>query len=337
MVLENEFIRAEFHRATARLLSLVNKETGEEFIGGAEGAGLAVVTMERMTNNAWKIGRYLKTEQLTQPVCITPLTDGDLQTSFAADYRWGMSKMKVIPMLRAGDKALSFCVEVEWNEVTGAETAPLLTFNAPLSFTADKYLCDVPGGALYRKPQNMDMPCLQFCAAVRGNGSVLAMIPDSKYGYRATENNLAVSLINTSNNPDPFPDRGLHTINIALAPARENAKVLEDTATAINHPTYFLSNNSHPGTLPMDHSFLDFRAESTVLSAVLPEEGGMTLRWYENGGKEDKLTFRFSKPAASVITTDLNGHEVPSDAAVKGCEVTLTAKPSSLGQMTVTF
>ena len=61
------------------------------------------------------------------------------------------------------------------------------------------------------------------------------------------------------------------------------------------------------------------------------------LRWYENGGKEDKLTFRFSNPVASVITTDLNGHEITSDAAVKGCEVTLTANPSSLGQMTVTF
>jgi alpha-mannosidase len=183
----------------------------------------------------------------------------------------------------------------------------------------------------------MDMPCLQFCAAIREGGSALAMIPDSKYGYRATENNLAVSLINTSNNPDPFPDRGLHTINIALVPGRDDAKMLEDTASALNHPTYFLSNNSHPGSLPMERSFLNFTASSTVLSAVLPEENGMTLRWYENGGKEDKLTFRFSKPVASATTTDLNGHEVPSDAAVNGCEVTLTAKTNALGQMTVTF
>ena len=339
MVLENEYIRAEFHRATARLLSLKNKETGEEFIGGQDGAGLAVVTMERMTNNAWKIGRYLKTEQLTQPVNIQPLTGGDLQTSFAADYRWGQSKMKVIPMLRAGDKALSFCVEVEWNEVTGMETTPLLIFSAPLSFTADKYLCDVPGGALYRKPQNLDMPCLQFCAAIRDNGSALAMIPDSKYGYRATAENLAVSLINTSNNPDPFPDRGLHTINIALAPSRDDAKVLEDTATALNHPTYFLSNNSHPGTLPMEQSFLDFSASSSVLSAVLPGEtgSGMDLRWYENGGREDKLTFTFSKAPASVTSLDLNGHEVPSDVAVDGCKVTVTARANALGQIRVTF
>ena len=87
----------------------------------------------------------------------------------------------------------------------------------------------------------------------------------------------------------------------------------------------------------MEHSFLDFRGESTVLSAVLPENKGMTLRWYENGGKEDKLTFRFSRAVASVTTTDLNGHALPSDAAVNGCEVTITAKPNSLGQMTVTF
>ena len=339
MVLENEFLRAEFHRASGCLISLRSKETGEEFIEEGSCAGLNVVTMERRTNNAWKIGRYLKTEQLTQPVSIIDQTSGDLQTGFTAEYHWGMSKMKVTAMLNAGEKALRFCVEAEWNEVAGSDTVPLLTFGVPQSFATDKYLCDVPGGAIYRKPQNMDMPCLQFCAAIRDSGSALALIPDSKYGYRADGKHLAVSLINTSHNPDPFPDRGLHTINIALAISRDDAKVLEDTATALNHPTYFMSNNSHGGTLPMEHSYLDFQAASTVLSAVVPTEeaGTIHVRYYENGGKDDPITLRFHRTPACAAAVDLNGKVVPSDPTLSGNTLTLTAKAHSIGQLKVRF
>ena len=338
MVLENEFIRAEFHRSTGCLISLTNKETGEEFIAPGKSAGLNVVTMERRTNNAWKIGRYLKTEQLTQPVSIIEQTQGDLQNGFTAEYHWGMSKMKVTPMLNANEKALRFCIEAEWNEVTGADTAPLLTFGVPQSFETDKYLCDVPGGAIYRKPQHMDMPCLQFCAAIKGNDSALALIPDSKYGYRADGENLAVSLINTSNNPDPFPDRGLHTVNIAIAIGRDDAKALEDTATALNHPTYFMSNNSHPGTLPLEHSWLDFQAASTVLTAIVPEESGATtIRFCEYAGQDGPVTLRFHKAPSAVTSVDLNGREVASDVTLAGNTVTVTAKANALGQITVRF
>ena len=339
MVLENEFIRAEFHRASGCLISLRNKETGEEFIREGSSAGLNVVTMERRTNNAWKIGRYLNVEPLTQPVSIVDQTSGCLQTGFTAEYHWGMSKMKVTPMLNAGEKALRFCIEAEWNEVTGPDTAPLLIFGVPQSFETDRYLCDVPGGAIYRKPQNMDMPCLQFCAAIRDNGSALALIPDSKYGYRADGKNLAVSLINTSNNPDPFPDRGLHTINIAVAVSKDDARVLEDTATGLNHPTYFMSNNSHSGTLPMEQSYLDFSAASTILSAVVPTEDANTIhvRYYENGGKADTLTLQLHKNPVSAVSTDLNGNILPSDLALSGNTVTLTVKPNSIGQIQVTF
>lgn len=338
MVLENELIRAVFHRATGRLISLMDKETGEEYLDADTGAGLAVVTMERKTNSAWKIGRYLGTEQLTQPLSIDPQTNGDLQKSFIAHYRWGQSKLKVSPILRAGEKAIRFCVEAEWNELAG-DTVPLLIFDVPHRSPIRKYLCDVPGGAAYRAPRNQDIPALRYCAAIRDNGSALALIPDSKYGYRATEDSLAVSLINTSWNPDPFPDRGLHIVNMALAISREDPKLLEDTAASFNHPTYFLSNSAHKGSLPMEHSYLELEAGSTVLSAVLPTEEANVLhvRFYEAAGREDKAVFRFAQAPVSAVSVNLNGSELISDVQIRGSEVTVTAKAFSLGQLRITF
>ena len=66
-------------------------------------------------------------------------TAGPLQSSFTASYKWGMSKLKVTPILNAGEKAVRFCIEAEWNEVTGEDSAPLLVFRVPHSEKIGKY------------------------------------------------------------------------------------------------------------------------------------------------------------------------------------------------------
>ena len=336
MVLENEYLRATFHRATGRLISLVDKETGLEHIGPG-GAGLAVVTMERRTNSAWKIGRYLKTEELKEPLSIVPVTDGPLQKSFTAHYRWGASKLKVTPILRAGERAICFCAEAEWNEVTGEHTAPLLVFRVPLGFAGERFLCDVPGGVQVRAPQNQDIPALRYCAALRGD-KALALIPDSKYGYRAEKDALSLSLINTSNNPDPFPDRGLHTVNIALAVTASEPVTLARTAEKYDRPIYAFSAGAHKGVLPMHQSFLELEGKSTVLTAALPQEDGtLRLRLCELEGKDDSVTLRFAGEIPCARSTDLMGNEVPSDIRLSGNEVTLTVKKNSLTELRITL
>ena len=339
MVLENEFVRAVFHRATGRLISFLDKQTGAEQVEGSLGAGLAVVTMERRSNNAWKIGRYLHTEDLTRPLDVAEKTAGALEQSFTLTYSWGQSKMKVTPILRAGERAIRFCVEAEWNEVTGGRTAPLLVFRTPLAFAADRFLCDVPGGAVVRAPRNQDIPCLRYCAALDGSGMALAMIPDSKYGFRAEKDALSVSLINTSNNPDPFPDRGLHTVNIALAVEKADPKRLSDTAAGFNHPVYLLSANSHKGSLPLEQTFLDMEAASTVLSAVLPTEKPDTLqvRLYETCGKADTVRLRFHRPVREAVSQDLSGNTLEGTPEIDGSEVSFTVPPYSLFQAEVKF
>ena len=337
-ILENELVKAVFHRVTGCLISFVDKQTGTEYIDGNRPVGLSVITMQRLGTSAWNIGKYLKIEPMDAPIHIDPLSNGDLRRSFTATYKWGMSTMKVTPMLVAGEKAIRFNVNADWSEVAG-ETVPLLVFDVPISFNTDKYLMDVPAGAVYRQPGNIDMPGLQYCAAIRGDGTGLALVTDSKYGYRAMEDHFGVSIINTSTNPDPYPDRGQHIVNMALAICPDDAKVLEDTASLFNHCTHALSNNSHPGTLPMNLSFLDFRAESTIVSSVLPTEeaGAIHVRFYETCGKDDTLVLKLAKAPVSAVSVDLFGKEVPSDVTVSGNEVRLSVKAHCIGTVELKF
>jgi len=338
-ILENECIRAEFHRSSGCLISLINKQTGAEYMDPNRPASLNLVTMERRTTDAWSIGKYMKEETLTVPDSITPLRTGDLHQSFTAEYKWGNSTMQVTPILLAGEKAIRFCINADWNEVTGQSTAPLLTFSVPFNFKTNQFIFDVPGGAQYRKPQAHDLPGLRYGAAVRNDGTALALIPDSKYGYRACEDSLAVSLINTANYPDPYPDRGQHVINIALAITDACPKMLEDTAGIFTHPPYFLSNNSHKGTLPAQMSFLELEAETTVLSAVLPTEDSNVIhvRFYETCGCDDRVVLKFSKALSNVVSVDLSGAEAAPEAAIIDNEVHVPIEANHLGEVKVTF
>ena len=316
----------------------MDKETGAEYIDGSRPVGLSVITMQRLGTSAWNIGKYLKIEPMDKPVNIAPLNGGDLRKSFTATYKWGMSTMNVTPMLLAGEKAIRFNVNADWSEVAG-ETVPLLVFDVPTSFKTDKFLMDVPAGAVYRGPRNDDMPALQYCAAIREDGTALALVTDSKYGYRANEDHFGVSLINTSTNPDPYPDRGQHVVNIALAISKDDARILEDTAREFNHCTHAISNNSHPGTLPMDLSFLEFQAESAVVSSILPTEkdGTIRVRFYETCGKDCPVVLKLAKAPVSAVSVDLFGKEVPSDISVCGNEVRLSVKSHCIGQVELKF
>ena len=337
-VLENELVRAEFHRVTGGMISFIDKETGTEYIQPGNCAHLSVVNMETRSNSAWSIGKYMHVEPMTSPITTGWPKMGALQQSFTAEYKWGKSTMKVTPILQAGEKAIRFCVYVDWHETFG-ETTPLLTFDVPLAFNTQKFLCDIPGGAIYRNPMNHDIPGLQYCAAIKDDGSALALVSDSKYGYRASEDQLAISLINTSKNPDPYPDRGIHYINLSLVIGKDCPKALEDTATTFNHPTYFMSNNAHKGTLPTTMSFLELDAQTTVLSALLPTEdvNVVNARFYETAGKDDKVTLKFGKTPTAAVSVDLNGREVESDVAVNGNEVSVSVKANCIGEVKVTF
>ena len=112
---------------------------------------------------------------------------------------------------------------------------------------------------------------------------------------------------------------------------------MTDTASHFNHPAYYLSNGSHPGTLPTEQSYLTLEAKHTVLSAVLPDGDSLTLRLRQMGSEDEQITLRFHNTPSQVTATDLNGHEVPSDAAISGNTVTLTAKAHTLSQLSIRF
>ena len=309
VVLENEFLRAEFDSGSGALVSLKDKRTGKEKIAAGKGAALVINWAEKKTNNAWRTGRYMAEEAVGGSVRLTVTNDKNpLRNGFEMEQEVLGSRIKTSVFLDAGAKALSYQFTIDWNEAAkDHRNVPVLCFALPLETVPDSFQSDIPAGMLRRPGACHDIPGLQYTAAINGAEAV-ALITDCKYGYRGYGNVLSATLINTSSSPDPYPERGEHVIKLWLAVEESNPKTLHDAARALCHPVSIISGSAHPGSLPLAQELLCLDAASTVLSSCgIAPDGDLLIRFYETAGKNDNVKLRLPLEIASACFVDPDG------------------------------
>ena len=323
-VLENEYLLARFEPVTGALVSLVDKETGEEQL--AAPAQLCVVDTEKATSDAWHIGRYLGIHPVEHTVRFRP-AEGSVRSCLEIEQKALSSSIITRVSLDRGARELQYAWEIDWQETASKDdTVPVLVFRAPLMKKAGECLCHVPGGFIRRKAAWMDMPCLTFASAQNGSHA-LTLAADSKYGYRLSDDVLSCTLINSAGNPDPYPERGLHRITLWMHVGNEKPAALLRHVGALNRPLVALSTKAQPGELPTEMRLMNFRAESAVLSSVeLTEKGALRVRVVETGGREDTVSLTLPFAVQSAHLTDMKGN-VTGDAKTDGHTVTFSVGP----------
>ena len=224
VALENEHLLAVIDGRTGELTSLVDKSTGTELLSAP--AGLCVVDTERNDMSAWTIGRYLGISPVTHAVKITP-AEGCLRKGVEMEHTMLNSSVKTKVTLDAGAKALKYSFTVDWHESAAKSVnLPVLVYRMPVANQATDVLMDVPAGSAIRSARAMDLPALSYAAAV-GEGNVPVIVTDCKYGYRLDRHELIATLINTASGPDPYPERGIHAIELYVAAEKPCPKAMK--------------------------------------------------------------------------------------------------------------
>ena len=306
-ILENEYIKAEFDSKSGSLISMIDKESGENILPCGKTAGLEFIQTETATSNAWMIGHYLKIEPIDTVIRTHPTGMGNLRKGFYVEKKIYNSTVKETVYLEKGAKALTYKLNIDWNETAGS-FVPVLHYNFPLAYNADGYLYDIPAGAQKRQEMNIDVPGLQYGSAVNPdkNKKSLVIASDCKYGYRAYDNNLSATLINTSSSPDPYPERGIHNITLFVGLETACPKNLSDFALDAIYQFNYVPANSHAGILPLEKSLMSFGGETAVLSSVTTSsDGGMIVRFFEICGKECDVSISIDAHVISAVRVDL--------------------------------
>ena len=307
ITLENEFLRAKIDGRSGMLLSLVDKTTGKEQLSAP--AGLCVVDTEKATSDAWKIGRYLGVTPVDHTLRMEPIS-GNLRHGVRMEHQMLHSSVKTEVTLEEGARALKYSFSVDWSEAASqSKTHPVLIYRMPLKDKAEQVLMDVPAGCAVRTARAMDLPGLSFAAALTGE-KVPYIVTDCKYGYRLDRSELIATLINTAGGPDPYPERGIHAIELYLGVEKADEKVMKETAAALIKPMFGSPCAAHPGKLPMNGAFLDFRGDTAVLDSFSWADGAYRARISEMCGKGCKVTLALPANITEATLTDLEGHEI---------------------------
>ena len=334
-LLENEYLAVTISSVSGRIVSVREKETGTELIGRDGSAGFTYIETETATSNAWKIGRYLLEQPVERCLKLESVTDGPLRRSVKANWQIANSRLEATYSLDKGQKAVKVEAKADWNE-SGSDMIPVLDYRIPLSYEPAEYQYDIPAGVIRRGPLHNDVPGLQYGMALREAAPCAILISDSKYGYRGENQKLALTLLNSSTYPDPYPERGIHHITLWLGTCSGDAREAEQMAEACNHALFYQPSNSHRGSLPMEGSLLRATAEHTVISAVLPgRDGSVLIRAYETAGEREEVCLEFAAEVAQARSMNLFGKEQGTEAAVSGRKLTFTVEPYALAQVEV--
>ena len=339
LVLENEFLRAEFEQTTMQLVSLINKADGAEMIASDRPACYFQYALETTHESyiAWRIGRFMETVNLNQayPVCINSIVNGTLIQSVQYDLTFMQSKISVLISLEKGSKQLKFFTSVDWTETGSREKGmPNLSFMVPLGYQAEQFRYDIPAGMILRDAIGHDVPGNSLIAAPRAEGSSLAVITDNKYGFRGFDNTMAVTLLHTSYEPDEYPEFGIHNGTMALtACASGDAMELLEQSALLAHPVYTCSNTSHTGELPLSGTLLQVEGNVKVSAVKQPESqetGKLVLRVYHAGQGTEQVRLTLDGCSkVSAAFADLLEHP-QSEIQADGNQVSFAMEPGTL-------
>ena len=286
LCMENDRIRAVFERSSMKCVSLIRKCDGADLIVRSKPAcGFQLITEDTSQGmTAWRVGKIAAVKDLNGECEI--YEEGENLTGIHkyAAYRlsFGSSSLHVKISLDEGSDLLQFQVRADWMERGSKLTGvPQLRFCVPCGYAPKEYRYTIPFGVTDRPSQGWDVPSVSLaCALPESGAGALALISDSKYGFRGFGETLSLNLIRGSYNPDPCPEIGEHEMRFAVAVCESGASELAELSEKFLHPLISRSMGGYPRKSAGCRSFC--RVEGAVLSAVKAAEDdrGLIVRIY---------------------------------------------------------
>ena len=308
LVLENDLVRYTFDK-NLRVIEGLDKQTNVAFITRDNPANILALYDDHPQNwDAWDIDEYYAKMPLeTAKVIECKPFAGPVRSGFMAKLAIGNSTLTHAITLDGMSKRLDFVTDVDWNE-----HHKFLRVAFPTTIEASEAAFEIQYGHVRRpthdntKWQYAQFECVghRFADLSRSDYGV-ALLNDSKYGYRVKGRELSLSLLRSSTEPDPVADLGRHHITYSLLPHAgplAQSSVLADAAV-LNQGVEILE-----GFAASDAALPVAVAGCGVELAALKKaenENALIVRVVERHGANTTATLACLNPAARIIETDL--------------------------------
>ena len=218
--LENEYLKVSINDK-GELESVYDKEAAREVLAAPSNV-LAVYEDKPAQSDAWDIDlEYRNKKWCAQPIEEPQLIkNSPLMAIVRVKRSFHKSTFTQDIILRKGSKRIDFETHADWQECQ-----KLLKAEFALDILANKATYEIQFGAIERSNYSnisQDRAKFEVCghkwADMSESGYGAAILNNCKYGYDAMENNLRLTLLTASIQPDPQADIGEQCFTYSLLP-----------------------------------------------------------------------------------------------------------------------
>lgn len=270
---------------------------------------LQVLYEEPHGMSAWVIGPIKKVDNLTDSPEIKVISSGPVAGVVRVRNKFNKSTITQDITVYKGIDKINFYTTIDWGEKSGPETlSPMLKVSFTPILKNTKATYEIPFGSIERNADGREVPALQW-ADISDNEYGFSILSDTKYGFDTKGNTIRLTLVRTSYEPDPDPDRGRHSFTYSIYPHKGGWKEAhtERKGYELNHKLFASYVESKQRTLPQTKSFIDVKSNNCVVTCFKKAEDNddMILRIYESKGIESNVIIDFGIEVKKVEEVDL--------------------------------
>jgi alpha-mannosidase len=314
LIIQNQFVRVEIDLHTGDIARIWDKINQREILTCA-GNQLQAFQDGGQYWDAWNIDPKYADNQLasSQLRSIKWIERGKIRQCLRVIRELAGCEFTQDYLLDAHSPILRIETSVDWQ----AEHI-LIKVNFPLNLTADISTAESACSSISHPTQpetpiekaKWELPMHRWVDLTdRGGEYGVSILNNCKYGFDAGSDFLRLTLLRSSNWPDPTADRGQHRFTYAIYPHSDNWQAAQTVRKGLelNSSLQVVQVNGQTerrgdretGRLKTSNSLIDLQAENLVLIAFKPADlqpQSWILRCYECQGIEGKIA----------LTGDLN-------------------------------
>ena len=354
--LENDQLRVLF-AVDGSIRSIYDKAAGREaLVDGQPGNRLRVYQDH---GDAWDflLDYASQTPALMALVSSEPLLDGP-RAVLKQTYHYGHSVLVQEISLTAGGRRLEFDNRLAWRE-----KATMLRTSFPIAVHAAEAAYEIQFGHI-RRPTHRnttwdlakDEVAAHKWADLSQHDFGVALLNDSKYGYKIKDNVIDLNLLRSVPYPGPelvrdedvkpgephggYTDQADHVFRYAIYPHAGDAVTggVPQAGYEFNLPLRLIPTRPHAGTRPAASSLLDLNVSNVIVEAVkqAEDDSAMIVRLYESAHASAKALIHFSFTPKKVEETNLM-EETLRELALDNNAVFLEFHPFEIKTLKVTL
>jgi alpha-mannosidase len=304
-IFKNQFVEVAIDPETGDIASMYDRVNHRQILASTGANQLQAFQDGGQYWDAWNIDPQYAAHPLpaSELRSIEWIENGAIRQRLRVVRELAGSEFRQDYILDAHSSIVQIETSVDWQ----AEHV-LIKANFPLNLTADRSTSETACGAIDRttKPETAaekakwELPVHRWADLTDNTGEYgVSLLNDCKYGYDAGTDYLRLTLLRSSNWPDPTADLGYHEFTYAIYPHSGTWQAAQTVRKGLelNSPLQIVrlapkpKINVNKDLAPIE-SFIDLPAENLVLMAFKPSDNpaqAWVLRCYECHGMEGKI------------------------------------------------